>query len=770
MFYPEPKPSSRLAAQARRKRAATDQMRELELWGGHECTVNRIGERYFDQTLRTGHHDRSSDLERFAGLGLKALRYPVIWERTAPDQLERSDFSWSDARISRILELGVRPIIGLVHHGSGPRYTNLIDDGFVKGLAAHARNAAERYSQVRDWTPINEPLTTARFSCLYGHWYPHQQNEHLFWLALLNQIDAIRLAMREIRAVRPDARLIQTEDLGRTYATRPVARQADFENGRRWLTWDLLSGRVTRDHLFWERIAKFQLQGRLAAIADDPCPPDIVGVNHYLTSERFLDHRLDRYPPERHGGNQQLAYADVEAIRVLSPGPHGLEGVLSEAWDRYRAPLAVTECHNGCTREEQLRWVVDAWDAALRLRQRGVAVEAVTAWALLGAYDWNSLLTREAGYYEPGAFDIRGGTPRPTALAGTLQALANPSREMHPASAGPGWWRRDVRLEFLPVLHSFETSEPMRSWRSPRSSQRPLLITGATGTLGKALARGCRWRGLDYVLTDRSILPLDNERRIEEVLDALQPWAVINAAGWVRVDEAELRSDACHAANADGAVRLARAAQTRDIAFVGFSSDLVFDGAAGRPYVESDPCSPLGAYGHSKAKAETEILNLGAPALMIRTAAFFSPFDPHNFAMHVHRSLAVDEDVHASCDCVVSPTFVPDLVNATLDLLIDGETGLWHLASPGAVTWEEFARMIARASGFSDHRVRPADAQTLGWVAPRPSFAALSSERAIILPPLGDALARHVNMLRTSGGPESSLLNQAPERHLASSR
>ncbi|HYG27889.1 MAG TPA: family 1 glycosylhydrolase, partial [Caulobacteraceae bacterium] len=197
-------------------------MHELELWGGHECTVNRVGDSYLDQNILSGHHDRLSDLDLFAGLGVKALRYPVLWERTEK-RPGSYDWRWPDERLNRLRELHIRPIVGLIHHGSGPKYTSLVDDNFAAGLAAYARAVAERYPWVSDWTPVNEPLTTARFSALYGHWYPHARDEGLFWTALLNQIDAVRLAMKEIRKVNPAARLIQTEDLGKTYSTRPVA-------------------------------------------------------------------------------------------------------------------------------------------------------------------------------------------------------------------------------------------------------------------------------------------------------------------------------------------------------------------------------------------------------------------------------------------------------------------------------------------------------------------------------------------------------------------
>jgi dTDP-4-dehydrorhamnose reductase len=119
-------------------------------------------------------------------------------------------------------------------------------------------------------------------------------------------------------------------------------------------------------------------------------------------------------------------------------------------------------------------------------------------------------------------------------------------------------------------------------------------------------------------------------------------------------------------------------------------------------------------------------------ALVVRTSAFFGPWDGYNFV-----TLALRGAIVAAADDVrVSPTYVPDLVNAALDLLIDGERGIWHLVNDGEVSWAELA---ARA-GASVQRVAAA---TLGWDAPRPHMSALSSERGKLLPPLDDALARY---------------------------
>src|SRR5947209_5360828 len=90
----------------------------LELWGGLECTVNRVGDRYFSQLERNGHSVRITDLDLFAGLGIRALRYPVLWELLQPEPDGEIDWSWTDERLNRLRELGVRPIVGLVHHGS----------------------------------------------------------------------------------------------------------------------------------------------------------------------------------------------------------------------------------------------------------------------------------------------------------------------------------------------------------------------------------------------------------------------------------------------------------------------------------------------------------------------------------------------------------------------------------------------------------------------------------------------------------------------------
>lgn len=696
----------------------------LQLWGGLECTIVRLGDGFRDQSMETGHDLRAGDIDLIADLGIGTVRYPILWERLAPDGPDRLDFAWTDQRLSMLRERGIRVVGGLLHHGSGPRDTDLLDPDFPEKLGEYAARVAERYPWIDMWTPVNEPLTTARFSGLYGHWYPHRRDYPAFLRALVNQCMGTLEAMRAIRAVNPGALLIQTEDLGKTFSTPPLRYQADHENERRWLSFDLLCGRVDGDHPLRRLLLDAGIgEEELALLARGEARPDILGINHYLTSERFLDHRLGHYPWLEAGGNGRDSYIDAEAVRVKTlGGPTGLGPRLREAWARYGIPMAVTEVHHGCTRDEQLRWFAEAWRTAGELRAEGVDLRAVTMWATFGTVDWRSLLTAREGRYDSGAFDVRGPAPRPTAVAKAAAAFARGDEFDHPVLDAPGWWRRPQRL--YPWSGS---CEPLGA------EGRKLLITGATGTLGQAFARICEHRGLPFCTTARSELDLGDAQSIERALETHRPWAVINGAGFVRVADAEHESDACMAANAEGAARLARACAAAGVKLVTFSSDLVFDGTLGRPYVESDPTAPECVYGRSKAEAERLVDDASPEALVVRTSAFFGPWDRYNFAWHVLAALSRGERFAACANARVSPTFLPDLCHAALDLLIDCESGLWHLANQGELSWHEFARRLAEGAGF--------DPRMIDRLASAPERStALTSERGMVMRPLERAI------------------------------
>jgi len=738
--------------------------RPLELWGGLECTVNRVRDDYFQQLDRNGHATRADDIARFAATGIRAIRYPVLWERTAPDGIDKADWTWSDARLEALRASGVTPIAGLIHHGSGPRHTSLVDPAFAGQLAEYAGAVAARYPWLEYYTPVNEPCTTARFAGLYGVWYPHGNNDRTFIQALLNQCRAVVLSMRAIRAVNPAAKLVQTDDLGKTYGTPEMAQMAEFYNERRWLAWDLLCGMVDQKHALWNYLLK---TGIAAAdflwFKDNPCPPDIIGVNYYVTSERWLDHRPERYPQHHRGMADGIPCADIEAARALATPTAGIAPLLTEVWERYGIPLAITEAHIDANREDQLRWLLEIWEAAKQVRENGVDVQAVTVWSLLGSFDWNSLVTQNRGYYEPGPFDVRSPQPRATALARMMRELADGSGLSHPVLRGQGWWRRPGRFLCTPVA----TPDAIASISADGhalvgSDVRPVLITGASGTLGRAFARICKKRNIAFRLLARHDMDIGDPASIERALDLHRPWAVVNTAGYVRVDEAENDVERCLRENADGAANLAAACARHGVHLTTFSSDLVFDGEQDRPYVESDAVAPLNAYGRSKAEAERRVLAAHPGALVVRTSAFFGPWDKHNFVTQALEALERGDTFRAAADMTVSPTYVPDLAHTCLDLAIDGEAGIWHLANAGAVTWAQLAAQAAAAAGIDATRLEAVPAAELGMTAARPAYTGMTSERGILLPPLDNAIARYLE-LRKQHDPEMEELIRTAE-------
>jgi dTDP-4-dehydrorhamnose reductase len=704
-----------------------------ELWGGIECTLNRVADSFIDQLDLNGRGLPLSDLDRVAELGLRALRMPILWEKVAPRGVARADWTWVDERVARLRELELRTIAGLMHHGGGPTYTCLIDPAFPTKLAEYARAAAQRYPFILDWTPINEIVTTARFSCLYGIWHPHTRDTRIFILALLNECRATSMAMAAIREIIPRARLVYTDDFGRIGSVPELAYQAEYENQRRLLGVDLLTARVTPQHPLWPHLLSCGARAAdLEWFLEHPCLPDVLGINYYVTSDRYLDRKVDPYPFSMHGGNGRHVYADCEAVRVASAGISGHRALLDELWQRYQLPLALTEVHIDCSRDEQLRWLLEAWQAACDARADGVDVRAVTAWALFGLVGWDELVTKAGGRYAPGVFDLRAPEPRPTALALALRALTRGGEYGSSIARTPGWWRRPDRVLY---------PAPARRTQPPQEKPavQPLLITGA-GTLGNAFARIAAERGISHALLSRGDLDIADADAARAVLDAHRPWAVINTAGFVRVDDAEREPDRCFRENVAGPLALARACQSNGSRFVTFSSDLVFNGRKQHAYVERDAPDPLSVYGRSKALCEEQVLAADPLALVIRTAAFFGPWDSSNFIAHVLHRLARGRRVHAPSD-VISPTYVPDLVHATLDLLIDEESGLWHLANAGALSWAELARDVASRFGYDARNVHAHSLHAPGQLASRPRFSALGSERAQLLPALERALA-----------------------------
>lgn len=432
-----------------------------------------------------------------------------------------------------------------------------------------------------------------------------------------------------------------------------------------------------------------------------------MGWNYYLTSERFLDSCLDRHPEWTHGGNGRHSYADVEAVRAGER--QGLETLLREAAERYAQPMFLSEVHLGCTREEQLRWLDEVWRSVGSIP---VPLKAITVWALLGSFEWNSLVTRCTGHYEPGAFDVRSHPPRDTALAGWIRKRNGQAGVSEaPCLEDPGWWRQGARL-----------------------CGRPLLVIGPRTALGQAILRACQRRGLSAVpfLGDFAGLPT--------CLGQFRPWAVVNAHQYKCLELAEADRPGCEQAHVGLARTLGELAAEHHLALLSFSSNQVFDGRTRRPYCESDQTGALSVFGQTLNRAEQTLQELHPRTLLVRTSCLLDPYHQEDLLVRLLSGLTSGQKVRACAGNVVSPTLTSQLVDAALDLLVDGESGLWHLANRGQISWLELARQTARLAHLPEGQIQPATAEELGWRAPRPLFSALTSERADLLPDLDEAL------------------------------
>jgi dTDP-4-dehydrorhamnose reductase len=353
-----------------------------------------------------------------------------------------------------------------------------------------------------------------------------------------------------------------------------------------------------------------------------------------------------------------------------------------------------------------------------------VDLRAFTAWSLFGATDWDSLCTIRRNHYEPGVYDVRGPKPRATALAKIFKQISESQSVSHPFLDTPGWWRRSERHSHgfcISPCGSVQRVHPSTlvvhsTGAATRAAASALLVINPTGMIGGGLRRECQGRALRFheVELGDHAKSSDLLRTVRE----LQPWAIVNASE---------HPDPLLCA------MIARICKQRRLASVAFSSYLVFDGGKPGPYVESDPIHPRDPAGARYAIAEEEIFAGYPETLLLRTGELLGRQDgadeSHSTGQSIRSRLLPDE---------LSITYIPDLVRNALDLLIDGEIGIWHLANPGTVTSEELAELQPSAA----HQTLAIDHH-----ATRPASLVLASEKAWLLPTAHSAIERYLDSL-----------------------
>ena len=283
--------------------------------------------------------------------------------------------------------------------------------------------------------------------------------------------------------------------------------------------------------------------------------------------------------------------------------------------------------------------------------------------------------------------------------------------------------------------------------------RRKVVVLGSLGQLGVELVRVFQERGYQVSGFDRSEVDIGDSARVEQALAREDPAIVLNAAAYNQVDVAEKEPLPAFLANALAVRNLAMACRQLDAQLVHFSTDYVFDGAAGRPYTEEDATHPLGAYAVSKLAGELYAQAYLDKPLVIRTCGVFGPAGLKtargNFVETMLRLAANGQPIRVVDDHVASPTYSPLLADRTADLVERGQHGLFHVGGGQAISWFDYAAMIFRAAGLHPE-LRPTNEREFRTAARRPRFSALSNakmERSGVapMPPLERAVEMYLD-------------------------
>jgi dTDP-4-dehydrorhamnose reductase len=281
-----------------------------------------------------------------------------------------------------------------------------------------------------------------------------------------------------------------------------------------------------------------------------------------------------------------------------------------------------------------------------------------------------------------------------------------------------------------------------------------LLVTGAAGMLGHDVMLAAGNAGHEVVGFGRPELDVARPEALKRKFDLERPDVVINCAAWTDVDGAEDAEEAAFAVNGRGAGNVAGAAAEVEARVVHVSTDYVFDGAKGAPYVESDQPAPLSAYGRTKLAGEEAVAAANKRHFIVRSAGLFG-VGGRNFVDTMLRLAEGRSEVTVVRDQVGSPTYTWHLAYGIVRLIEGIEYGIHHMAAAGRCSWYEFAGEIFEQAKV-ECRVLSITSEEFGAAAPRPAFSALVSQRehAIRLPSWQDGLAGYLAQRQAEAGTE----------------
>ncbi|HWQ11421.1 MAG TPA: family 1 glycosylhydrolase [Roseiflexaceae bacterium] len=351
------------------------------IWaGGIEDTFipqGRPGLRPLEEYELTQHYDQwRDDLRRAASLGIQMLRWGVPWYRVEPRQ-GQFDWSWTDEVLPfMVRELGIQPIVDLMHYGTPLWLERSFDDPSYPALvAAYQRAFAARYrGLVRYYTPLNEPTVNADFCGRRGEWPPYLSGEAGYMRVLLQLARGVQLSASSIRAADPDAVLVAVEAMGWCRASSEAARPAAERRDRgELLAWDLYTGLVDERHPLYSSLLEHSASAaELEQLRAWGVKHDIFGVNFYPWSACEVQMGADG------------------AVRTLPVPRDGrlLADVLRRCHAHTGLPLMVTETSAKEPVEGRAAWMDETLAAVRQVRAEGVPAIGYTWFPLITMVDW----------------------------------------------------------------------------------------------------------------------------------------------------------------------------------------------------------------------------------------------------------------------------------------------------------------------------------------------------------------------------------------------
>lgn len=287
-----------------------------------------------------------------------------------------------------------------------------------------------------------------------------------------------------------------------------------------------------------------------------------------------------------------------------------------------------------------------------------------------------------------------------------------------------------------------------------------VLLIGGTGQLGEALQTALQAvPALTLTVLTRQELNLTQLGQVRSAIERIQPEIIINAAAYTAVDRAEAERDLAMTINGKAPGVVAAAARDCNARLIHISTDYVFAGDKGSPYLETDPTHPLNTYGESKRAGEQAILAAEADAVIVRTAWVYGAGGKGNFVKTMLRLGAERPEVRVVADQIGTPTWTGDLAKAITTIACGMDTpipaGIYHYTNSGVASWYDFAIAIfeeAAALGMPLRlqRVVPITTSEYPTPARRPAYSVLAWGK--ITPYLGGPAPHWRQGLRTMLG------------------